>query len=249
MKSVILYPLICLLLPFSALARKTSYEQQLVLLADGREQELWISMDEASDLLHYKMTPEGPTSIYKAADVQSFLYSGQQYYSLLLRDGYFTFFKVHHEGGEFAVLEKTPNYKALRILVEESGGRLSICQNRRSNEFYLCYTDNNPTQVSSRLVFPASTMPTRKREFEVRKLVYLAIEGKLALFYMETNERFTLWDDILSQRPGKQQAGKMLENFIDDPQKRTAIQKKIQQDKLDLRDPRHLILALEAVYQ
>lgn len=249
-------------------AQQATFEQQTVVLANGEEHLLWISLDDKADLLHYKFRQDDVSDIYKASDVVSFIYGGRQYYSLPLRDGYFTFFKVYHEGKEFAVLEKAPNFKALRVIADESDGRFSMCQNRRSHEFYLCSRNdinglpggNNRflAIVNSPFLNPAMSPsnPTMRpdnnyklREFEVHKIVYLAIEGQLKLFYLETDERFDFWDDSVGPRPGKYKIKNMLGEFITDKQKISAIQKKAKQEKLDIRFPSHLIMALKAVYQ
>lgn len=228
----------CILLSFSLWAQEAApFELQTVYFPDGSEKQLWISLDNQSDRLLYKTQEEGTVDVFGAANVVSFIYGGYQYYSLPLRDGYFTFFQVLHEGNAFAVLEKAPNYKTLRIISDESDGGISICQKRRNNEFYLCFKDNQ--FYSNQNV----------RELKVHKLVYLAIEGRLKLFYMETDERFNLWDDMVNTRPRKRKTEKMMEDFIEDPQKLAAIQAKIKHDKLDIRDPQELIVALEAVYQ
>ena len=219
------------------MAQQATYENQLVQLANGEEAWLWISFDEATELLHYKRDKKGTPATYQPIDVVSFRYGGSQYYSLPLRDGYFTFFRIFHEGKEFAVMEKSPNFKTLRIISDESGGKISMCQDKRKNGFYLCFYDHSyGSNISS------------VREFEVKKLVYLAIEGKIKLFYMETDERFFIFDNWMGPRPGKRRIENMLEDFIENPQKRKAIQEKVKQEKLDIRYPQHLIVALEAVY-
>lgn len=241
-----------ILLQFELCAQSPAFEQQDVLLADGQEVLLWISLDESSEMLHYKKEESAKPSTYSASDVVSFRYQDHLYYTLPLRDGYYTFFKVFHEGKEFAVLEKAPSFKALRVVIEESEERLSMCQNRRNKEFYLCRKDNsrdNLLPAALEVPIPGAREALTIRQFEVKKLVYLAVEGKLKLFYMETDERFSLWDDILEAKPGQRKAEQMFERFIEDEQKISLIQKKVKQDKLDIRNPQHLILALGAAYQ
>ena len=254
MKTFLLLLLFCLSQSLILHAQTNAFEKQTVLLADGSEEVLWISLDEQTELLHYKHDQREKAAVYKAADVVSFSFGGHYYYSLPLRDDYFTFFKVFHEGGQFAVLEKTPGYKALRVIADDSGGRFSLCQNRRHDEFYLCQSEysqlHNP--ISYNPLKPQGRGTPYKgniREFQVRKLVYLAVEGKLKLFYMETDERFNFWDDWMGPRPGKRRTEQMLEDFIEDPDKLAAVQKKVKQEKLDIRVPEQLIKALGAVYQ
>lgn len=241
--------LCCILLSFSLWAQEAApFEMQTVYFPDGSEKQLWISLDNQSDRLLYREQPEETAAVFSAANVVSFIYGGYQYFSLPLRDGYFTFFQVLHEGSAFAVLEKKPNYKTLRIISDESDGAISMCQNRRNHEFYLCYKDNRFYSSVPNPILP--NYPKQSvREFKVHKLVYLAIEGRLKLFYMETDERFNLWDNMVNPRPRKRKTEKMLEDFIEDPQKLAAIQAKVKQDKLDIRDPQALTMALEAVYQ
>ncbi len=237
--------LFCLFNGLPLYAQQAPFEQQMVVLADGTEKLLWISLDVKSELLHYKFREEQGAAVYQAADVVSFRFGGQQFYTLPLREGYYTFFTVHHEGNEFAVLEKIPNYKSLRIIADESGGHIAMCQNRNSNEFYLCFKDNRYNSGMKAQFYSSNAI----REFEVHKLIYLVVEGRLNLFYMETDERFSFWDDWMGPRPGKRRTERMLEDFIKDPQKLALIQQKVKHDKLDIRDTKQLILALEAVYR
>lgn len=242
--------LLCLVLlhTLGVCAQKFPFEQRYVLKADGEEVQQWISLDEESELLHYKTGADEKPAIYKASDVVSFQYRGFQYYTLPLRDDYFTFFRVQYEGSAFAVLEKAPSYKALRIIADDSEGNLAMCQNRKSNNFYLCQNDIKFFQFNQNPL--KSSKPfTAVREFEVVKLVYLAIEGQLKLYYMQTDERYNFWDDWMGPRPGKHRVESMLEEFIKDPKKLSAVQQKVKQDKLDIRDPNHLVKALGAVYQ
>ncbi len=251
MKTPLLLLIVTLLLNLPVQAQQLPFEQQTVLLADGTQALLWISLDDKADLLHYKLRYDSNPEIYKPSDVESFNYAGQQYYTLPLRDGYFTFFKVYHEGKEFAVLEKAPSYKALRVIADESDGRYSLCQNKSNNRFYLCYKEvkgNSQLYDIRTYRYSAGPVTIGTSEFEVHKIVYLAIEGQLKLFYLETDERFNYWDNWMGPRPGKRRTEEMLEEFIEDKEKISAIQKKVKRDKLDIRFPPHLIIALEAVY-
>ena len=106
--------LLFLLCQFSfslAYAQLHPFEQQLVVLANGEEHMLWISLDEQADQLFYKEHEQDKAEIYSPAAITSFTFDKKNYYSLPLREGYYTFFEVFHEGEEFAVLDKSPNYK------------------------------------------------------------------------------------------------------------------------------------------
>ncbi|EMR04784.1 hypothetical protein [Cesiribacter andamanensis] len=251
-----LLPLFLLLLSYTVLGQHTPFEQQYVVLADGSEALLWISLDEQSELLHYKVNERDAAAVYAPEAVVSFHYGGQPYYSLPLRDGYFTFFKVYHEGSEFAVLEKAPSYKALQVITDESGGQLSLCQGSRSKAFTLCFTD---TRQSTHAVM-GTPVVSSVRKFVVHKLIYLAIEGQLKLFYLDSDEGFSLWNDwallnankrsaLNTLEAGRKSTLRTLSDMIDDPQKMSVIEQKVKQDKLDVRNPQQLILALEAVYR
>ncbi|WP_224996079.1 hypothetical protein [Cesiribacter sp. SM1] len=227
---------------------KLPFEKQKVVLTDGTEKLLWISLDEKADLLHYKPDENSKPENYNPSDVVSFEYANQQYYSLPMRDGYFTFFKVYHEGQEYAVLEKSPSYKALRVIAEESNGEYSFCQNSINDKFYLCYRDSNTFGSGSRTVYNQAFYGSYIRKFVVDKIVYLAIEGKLKLFYLETDERLNPFDNGTGARPGRYKTEEMLSKFIEDEQKIKTIQKKVKKNKLDIRFPPHLVIALESVY-
>lgn len=85
-------------------------------------------------------------------------------------------------------------------------------------------------------------------KFVVDKIVYLAIEGKPRIFYLETDERLNPFDNGVGFRPGKRKTEEMLKEFIEDEQKIKTIQNKVKKNKLDIRFPPHLIIALESVY-
>jgi hypothetical protein len=255
MKTPLLLSLFSLLLNLTAFGQQTPYEEQYVVLADGREALIWISLDEQSELLHYKVSESDTPEVYSPDAIISFQYGKHYYYSLPLREGYHTFFRVYHEGSKYAVLEKVPSYKALRMIADESEGNISLCQNKRSNEFTLCFRETRHNNQP----FMASTVTTHTRKFEVRKLIYLAIEDKLRLFYMDSDEGFNLWNDLVvldankrktlnTLDASKRSTQKTLSDMINDPQKMSVVDKKIKQDKLDLRNPEHLIQALETVY-
>lgn len=231
-------------------AQESAYEQQRVVLASGEEELLWISLNEQSDQLRYKSNEADKSEIYNPAAVTSFRYGGQNYYSLPLRDGYITFFKVYHEGKEFAVLDKAPNYKILRTIAEDSEGEYSVCQNKRNDEFYLCNKTSN--LVSRRAVITVNPGPVpvpRTRQFQVRQLTYLAIEGKLKLFYIDTDQKSFLAFEIEKPKPGKRKVENMFEDFIEDEDKIRLIQKRVKEQKLDIRKPEDLVKALAAAYR
>lgn len=252
MRNCLLLSLCCLLLQLTAFAQNTPFEQQYVQLANGSEQLLWIRMDEEAELLQFKTNEADTPEILGPAAVVSFLYGARLYYSLPVRDGYYTFFSVYHEGSEFAVLGKAPSYKALRLVADESGGQIGLCQNRRNEKFTLCFTENSRTT-------PYGMPTTSVRKFEVNWLFYLAIEGQLKLFYLEIDDGFNLWNDWAFLDSNKRSILKTLDasrkstmhtlaDMIQDPEKMSAIEKKVKAHKLDIRDPRQLIQALEAAY-
>ncbi|AHM59619.1 hypothetical protein D770_06780 [Flammeovirgaceae bacterium 311] len=256
---LILLLIFCSFLGLSLSAQVAPFEQQKVLFADGIERTFWISLDEHNDVLHYKRDKEEQPATFLAADVVSFSFGGNQYYTLPIEEEYFTYFKVYHEGKEFAVLEKYPNYETLKIVAAGSEGNLFVCQpgRKKDDRYYLCYE-----QLKIRPSLPQNYLPPpfirhqrslevgyRTGEIEVKKLLYLALEGQFKLFYMENDERLNIWDDLMSAKPGDQRTQDMLKKYITDENKINAIRKKVKQEKLDLRDPKDLIIALESVYQ
>ncbi|WP_224996060.1 hypothetical protein [Cesiribacter sp. SM1] len=244
MKSLL--PLIFFFFSVNAFAQTEAFEQQYVILNTGEERSLWISMDEQADLLYIKENKEDEPFVLEAADVKTFSYAGFRYYTVPLSDSYTTFLKVLHEGDEFAVLEKEPNYKMIRAIAEVSQ-IWALSRNSTEDEFYLSY----------RLSFPGTGAPgsadlstaVGRREFKVERLVFLAIEGNFKLYYMETDERTNIFDNGKGVRPKDKMIEIMLDSFIKDTRKLLAVQHKARREKLDIRDPYELAEALEAVYQ
>lgn len=218
------------------LAQQGAFEQQQVLLADGRELMLWISLDETAEELQYKVNEGDEPAIIPASEVVNFNYGGFQYYTLPLRDDYYTFFKVQYEGKEFAMLEKEPSYKTLRTVVNASNGSLALRRNKNNESFSLCFVASYEDMEGN-------------MEFEVDKLIFLAVEDELKLCYMITDQYHFLWDDLIGEKPGKRTVENMFEAMVKSPKKVNAIQQKVKQDNLNVRDPRQLIRALGAVYQ
>jgi hypothetical protein len=244
MRLALIISVLGLLHGISAPAQQAPFEKQWVMLADGSEVEQWISLDEKSETLYYKTSANAPVASYTAAEVVRFHYGRQHYFSLPLKEAYFTYFKVYHEASEFAILEKVPSIKVLQLLAKESKSSVTLCQTKKSNDYYLCH------QITT--LHPGANghmnSSTSETEIDVRKMIYLALEGKVKLLYMETDDRFSFWDEAMNTRPGMRQTEKIFQYFIEDPHKRAAILDKIILDRLDIRDPQHLILALEAVY-
>jgi hypothetical protein len=230
----------------SGFAQVAPFEQQFVVLNTGEERSLWISMDEQADVLYFKENQEDEPFVLEASDVETFSYAGHRYYTVPLSDSYSTFLKVLHEGDEFAVLEKEPNFKMIKAIADESQ-IWALSRNSNKEEFYLSHA----------LSFPGTGAPgctdltttTGRREYKVERLVFLAIEGNFRLFYMETDERLNIFDNGKGGRPKDKMIEIMLDSFIKDSRKLLAVQDKARKDKLDIRDPYELAIALEAVYQ
>lgn len=217
-------------------AQQAPFEQQQVLMVDGQELSLWISLNEVTEELYFKETKEDMPEVLQAAEVESFKYGGHQYYTLPLREGYYTYFKVQFEGKEFAVLEKAPSYKTLRLIVNESNGSLALRKNKKNEEFSLCFVSSFENMAYN-------------EEFKVDNLIFLAVENELKLCYMVTEEYYYLWDDLTGDKPGKRTVENMFEAMVKNPEKISAIQEKVKRERLDVRDPQQLIVALGAVYQ
>ncbi|AHM59650.1 hypothetical protein D770_06935 [Flammeovirgaceae bacterium 311] len=227
-------------------AQTADFEQQYVVLKTGEERRLWISMDEQADLLFIKEAQEDEPFVLDAADVETFSYSGHRYYTVPLSDSYTTFLKVLHEGNEFAVLEKAPNYKMVKAIAEVSQ-IWALSRNSSDEEYFLSYSLTYPgTEAAGGIELSKAT---GRREFKVERLVFLAIEGKFKLFYMDTDERLNFLDNGKGARPGGKMIEIMLDEFIGDNRKLMAVQNKAKRDKLDIRDPHELAIALEAVYE
>ena len=227
-------------LSLSAFAQDIAFEQSWVQLEDGQPLLAELQYNVKTDVLTVREN-DGEAQVYRPCTVVSFAYAGDTYYSLPLNGGY-SYFKVLHEGDNFAVLLKPANLPLLEFFVRQSRGTLTICEDPEdASKKVLCEGSIGPS-------FGMPTYTGSAVEYEVEDALFVAIGGQVHLVSCKYDTKGNLFTTVPKLQKSNKYVLRRLNEVVQNQQKMLALRKHVASASPDLEDPQQLIQALKTIY-
>ncbi|AHM59694.1 hypothetical protein D770_07155 [Flammeovirgaceae bacterium 311] len=236
--------LLLMLVCFSSIAVQATelqFEENWLILESGQAEKSALHYNVETDVLTVR-SMEGLME-FTPKEVISFSYRGHEYFSLPFNEGY-SFFKVLHEGSDFAVLQKPANQSLLRYFVEESRGSLKICEDS---------TDPANMVLCEGSIGPSFGMPVysgSSAEYILQDAVFVAVGGRLNLVSYKYDTKGRLTNSITMPQLNKQNRRLLnrLKEVVGNEQKMMQLRRYSAATRADLEDPNELITALKTIY-
>lgn len=226
---------------FGVQATELQFEENWVVLESGQAERSALHYNFITDVLTVR-SMEGLMEL-KPEQVISFSFRGDEYFSLPFNEGY-SFFKVLHEGSDFAVLQKPANQSLLRYFVEKSRGSLKICED-----------STNPANMvlCEGSIGPGFGMPVysgASAEYTLQDAIFVAVGGRLNLVSYHYDTKGRLTDSVTMPQLNKQNRRLLnrLKEVVGNEQKMMQLRRYSAATRADLEDPNELITALKTIY-
>ena len=235
---------LCLLLCSLSLTGRTQvfpFEQSSLLFVSGDAAIETFSYNPLTDIITVKGEYADELIHYTPAQIKSFSYDGYDYYSLPLNGGY-SFFRVLHEGDDFAVLYKLSNVQLLEYVVQQSRGGIRVCVDESDpSKFLICEGPIGPS-------FGMPTYTGSGVEYQVENAVFLAVGDELHLLNCKYDTKGQNFSSMPSLRRKNQITMKRIKDVVRNEQKMLALRKHVASASINLEDPEQLVLALKTIY-
>lgn len=215
-------------------------EENWMLLEGGEMQFSSFEFDAQKDVLTLTDSHASHTE-YTAAQVEEFLYKGELYYSLPL-NGVYSFFRVLHQGRDFAVLQKPANMHLLQYVVDHTKGAVQICEDEtRQDNWLLCEGAAGPD-------FGFAAFAGSAVSYRLEEAIFLAVEGEVHLVSCSYDTQGDLFARVPNQHKKNRRMLRRLKQVVQNQQQMQALRQYVTTASADLEDPQQLIVALKTIY-
>ncbi|WP_224996015.1 hypothetical protein [Cesiribacter sp. SM1] len=231
--------ILLLLSAYTAQAKELQFEENWITLESGHAEMSSLHYDYLTDVLTVRST-RGEQQL-TPEQVISFSFGGYEYYSLPFNGG-FSFFKVLHEGSDFAVLQKPANHELLKYFVDESKGSLQICENSADpKQMILCEGSIGPS-------FGLPVYSGSSVSYTLQEAIFVAVDGRLNLVSYKYDTMGKISDNMHQLNKKNRRLLNRLKEVVGNQQKMMELRRYYAATRADLEDPNELIIALQTVY-
>lgn len=209
-------------------------------MVNGQEQTLRLSYNSLTDVLSVK-NKAGEEGAYTAEQVLNFTYQGNEYLSMPFNGGY-SFFRVLHEGYNFAVLQKSVSISLLEYFVSTTKGAVQICGDG---------VDSVNMVLCEREIGPGFGMPNYGEtsvQYKVQDAIFLAVGEQVHLVSCKYDTEGQLFATVPSMHKKNKRLLRRLKQVVQNEQQMQTLKKYAAAASADLEDPQQLIMALKTIY-
>lgn len=220
-------------------AQQPAFEQSWLYLQDGQQEQAYLSFDPATDVL--TVSNEAGEIVYEPAQVLAFSWGGNEYFSMPFNAGH-SYFRVLHEGNNFAVLQKQLSRSLLEYFVRTTKGAVQICeQGVNADSLVLCEQELGPG-------FGMPNYGESSVQYKVENAIFLAVGDQMHLVSCKYDTQGQLFASVPSMQKKNRRLLRRLKQVVQNEQKMQALKKYVASSSADLEDPEQLILALKSIY-
>jgi hypothetical protein len=224
---------------FSLQAKELQFEENWITLESGQAEKSSLHYDYLTDVLTVR-TGSGVQQL-RPEQVLSFSFGGYEYYSLPFNDGY-SFFKVLHEGSDFAVLQKPANHQLMKYFVNESKGALQICEDTTDpKQMVLCEGSIGPS-------FGIPAFSGSSVSYTLQEATFVAVDGRLNLVSYKYDNMGGDSGSMHHLNKKNRRLLNRLKEVVGNQQKMMELRRYYAATRANLEDPNELILALQTIY-